>query len=207
MFPQLTPPTDSLYKFLAVGGLVLVVTVLYLQQRMQAELTSASFHVYEQQLGQAESEAQLDASHQRLMYALRSFYNKAGIDSEKEIDTTGSGALVWHRVTSGPKELVSESNALGDSLRKFLGHERLVQQKRNLFDLERSRYEAEKESARWIIDVLWFGLVFGFALSILGFLLWYKKIQRYNDQILRNEFEKVNREYYCQSCGMRLDMA
>lgn len=46
---------------------------------------------------------------------------------------------------------------------------------------------------------------FGVILSFFGFILWYEKSQKFQDEILKEQFLQVQRHKNCQSCGINLN--
>jgi hypothetical protein len=133
------PPTDSLYKFLALSGLALCIVALWVPLR-EADRINGEMPAFS-------AESDLLAEQARLR--------------------TGSGSTV------------PSVDAL---------------------DNERERQHARKEkeleirTAAWKAQTAWYGkvLAVGVLAAVIGFTLWWFRVQRYQDQLARSQAEEAH---------------
>lgn len=131
MIETISPPTDNLYKFLAIGGLTLTLVAIVFLFRDQARLR--------------------------------------GVYTDAQVELLAGGYIEG----SGPP-------ADQDLRRAYF---------------RRQAAEHEVKGLLRLIDSP-FGSVMGISLSvsIVAFLLWWFRVQRYDDEILRVTTEKLRRE-------------
>ncbi len=162
MVPKL--PTDNLYKFVALSGLVLFIGAGYLRMSQQIQLHKDF--------------ASLNSDVTSLNFILtRLKEDVAALAPEKKGPFIVSGRVyetqIEARAALHQKEL--EVNDLGA---KYKQQQEVL--KASSDNLERLWYVAQ--CTQW----------FGFLQMVSGFILWYRKVQRFHDLILVNESRSIN---------------
>ena len=184
----LKPPTDTLYKFLAILGLLFFISSLiapvYLSKQVGEQeiehlrdleilvLNAKSRFEDAQSLGYLAEEQR--ETHEQLEKASYAFLN-CDIDA-KEF------RRVLDDVRSADKQYDQEGPVLNDKLMEWNKEFFQVEYKANLF-------ENSSRAARLLVNVSFLGLLAGLIMSIFGFILWYRRTQRFEDLILKNKAE------------------
>lgn len=185
MMSLFTPPTDNLYKFVALSGIVLIVAgltippVFFHQTGMEylAQLhDSKEFEVQEKFVN--ERLPILDGRKEQVLN------QKDNLQQRLDRLKSASPSTEVDKVEGQIKEANHEIEKIEDS-----SHELTL----NL-ELKRAqiKYEetvsANRLSLSRLFLMLGFGaVIFGICISILGFTLWYKKLQRYQDRKVTEE--------------------
>jgi len=170
------PPTDSLYKFCAIAGLVVVLISVYLPERMVEEFESkASVFILELRKAKVELEFQskeLDSLNKDLTSLRQSLMQKQANKSvqEKSIERTNQAASAI-RQTSKTVELKNAEIMTTEEEIKRLG--------------ERTRSAVRVGAIGWIL---------GGILAVYGFTNWYRKIQVHQDALIKRQAEQVKSE-------------
>lgn len=157
-------PTDNLYKFLAVTGLVLFLGCGYLaylyQQNIDKELMLHEVKI-----------KNLDASISRL-------------SKEASFPTSSSEIVSLFDTINNSPEKAREIFKKKDQALQDLKDEEL----QKIFEDNLKPYiEREIKDVQKLTSALWFIAIAGGIVSIIGFLLWYLFVQRYMDIKLRHE--------------------
>lgn len=147
-------PTDSLYKFVALSGLAVVLISLYYPAEQVREL----------QIQQID----IEASVANIEYENLILKQKAAF-LEKQID-----------------------QADDDEVSRDLHEERYqaelaLNQKLNTAKASTEKLKILRSDCELYVALSWARLLIGLAMSIIGFCLWYFRVQRHLDQKLRNE--------------------
>ena len=150
-------PTDNLYKFIALSGLVLLVTAIVVPVKIQDEI---------------------DKDFARLV-----------LIQQVKIDLA---VLEWNQAGSPPKTLTTE-----EAIEKWRSSqkekkEELQSRLRKLevsgADAEFEYYSAIRVRKRWRRIAYCIGAI-GILLMCIGFRLWYVRLQKYQDKIIRRQAE------------------
>ncbi len=151
VIPVPAPPTDNLYKFMSVFGLVLVVTALIVPIRIVDRVAAAdarSVVLVTELLKNSEHDLDLAISEQEA--------RKRGVSKE---DTD--------ELRRQHSEIALESQQL----------------RRRLSDAESDSYAAQDEFTRWLVVSCVVGGL-GFGMMVVGFWLWYTRVQKHQDRAL-----------------------
>lgn len=162
MTPSLTPPTDNLYKFMAVFGLVMMITGIVLTHQMardHQEYVGNFWLTMNKESGEA-----LAVSKQRLalVKAMPSI-------SEIEKDPTKAQAF---------KDALSKLEKLSEARTP----QQAAEWDGRLRDYALASNAYHRESAE-----VFYLTIFGMVLSTVGFLLWYSRVQVYLDADLKSK--------------------
>lgn len=165
-----TPPTDSLYKFCALVGTVGAVVSLYLPTQMAWELSEKSATV-ERDVKAANEESAF--VRRRLARTEKIIDNS--IAREKGLRRDDPNKLKLNYSEAELKALLREN----DQLVRDLGVRAI--------DLEHLHGQTSRlaSRARMVIRVGFVGFFLFVALAILGYLMWYVRVQRHIDNRLR----------------------
>ncbi len=149
-----TPPTDNLYKFMAIAGIVLFIVGLTLPWILDQRELEWYWQTFDAISGRMNDRAV--------------FFTKM-----LQADPTAPQAMDW----LGPKVM----DALDSLQAKELGN---FQKKCD-----------EREVMRtWRSNALGWTKWGGVVLAIAGFALWWLRVQRYQDELLRVQFQKARLE-------------
>lgn len=154
MFDQLRPPTDNLYKFLALAGLAAAIVAGYIQTTTYIRLLA---------YGSLQKDADMTAaSYSTLSQAAIS---KIGAELQaKKIDAKAAQEhkdYVIKLTDSYVSKFTKEHDEAGDAYHKLY---------------------AETKDQSWILGIV--GLM-GLAIAVAGFVLWYFKLQKPLDEIMK----------------------
>lgn len=163
-------PTDNLYKFIALTGLfILIVSFGFKEYRIyQHSIEDAEIIV-----GKEFIKNQID-NHLRLMELKQSLVNKEleWIESDYEKNTKESQALF------GKKWKEAYANLINHADLNYLNIE-----SKNL-RLKSEYADASREQTERIKSAMTISMLIGVFAMISGFILWYIKLQRYQDLII-----------------------
>jgi hypothetical protein len=173
-------PTDSLYKFLALGGLVGVVLISILIDFQQKDLMEKDDLNVKEQISLTDS--------------LPEFYSQYLSKLVKEIGVKKLHQIALKQKSISEEKLASLQNQI-DSLELVVRmYEMKVDNLKNrdsLLQSDRRFLASRRKIVNEIIsneskmsDILFF-------ISVIGFFLWYVKIQRYQDIIIRKQAESL----------------
>jgi len=174
-----TPPTDNLYKFQALSGLtIIVLTVWFLAGQLNDVLLQCI-------------DARNDITRLELEMSNVKQDIKLLVDNMSRMDES-----LTNVVTQNQKDnAVAKLNKYGEQRQELQTQERDILLKGNAIEAKAYLIDWEKSKVE-ILGILGvFAIAFGLILSIHGFRNWYKKIQVYQDQILKNESELALKEF------------
>jgi len=158
---MLMPPTDSLYKFFAIAGLVMIIW-------------GAAFpwdKAYETQLASAQLRAEVKANGE-LAKQLQGQYGEL----TKELQRLGAAHVVdaaaIHSLRVEKRELfIKQLEAL------------------HPIDVALEKAEVVEKANKTYERLGWISIVIGIIMTLSGFLAWYYKIQRYVDRDMNERSE------------------
>ncbi len=166
MTPPITPPTDNMYKFMALSGVALVIVGIYCWVQLWI-----SFNEREQTLNESIARSlalsSANAHLSRIQWLLKNPQARREINSTQA--TTSPWVAEWDRAFEGLSSWKPELPPPN-------------------FDVQLSQLQ----TARWRLSA-WPGissiclLPAGIALAAWGFRLWYRRVQVYQDAILKAE--------------------
>lgn len=150
-----TLPTDNLYKFIALSGLLIVLVSFFIPICIMHQVNMQRFDI------EADVNVAIEES--------RRLENKTNLlrQSMKDKSITKEEA----RLKNDEFDKISEKNTMNGI--------RLKSQLNKLkFTIE------EIKDLKWLVLI---GCGLGVVIAWAGFLLWYKRLQKYQDIIIRNE--------------------
>lgn len=191
-------PTDNLYKFLALTGIVVIFS-LFLYSSFTYEKIVVENEVIHGEVHKLEiKKDKLQREKRAIQYKIQSLLDQCHC---------GDSVVINDSIISTPFDTSQTEKALRfakitDSLiDKY--NETTYQLKLNFADLETKNAIAEvhlNEFGKNFKLVLYF-IGVGMICSIVGFVFWYRNTQWVQDKILKAQFEENNYNPICQSCG------
>lgn len=160
--PLPTIPTDNLYKFLAITGLVIVLICLIYPPMITAKVSGSAAEV-------AALRQLLESQTRQLDHDLKRIETEILQNQTEPVLPLGQAEALDDRVTKARAANVEMQARLLDFERKAktaLAEGRALQSQMDL-----------------MVNTLWLGIL----LMACGFFLWYTKVQRHADTIIRNQ--------------------
>lgn len=186
-------PTDNLYKFLAIFGLIILVFSFYLEDRHLEELHNINKRMREFNIdhqGDKEFRDYLKSSMDSMLNYQKSVYNKTYAllqDSKKrpvKLDELESLKIEIENIKDLPEDIKRISDKWIDLNDAWLISAREAE--KNLGDSD--YVEKKAKYARFYAKYL---RVIGSLSMVFGFILWYWKHQRYIDAKIKWEGQKL----------------
>lgn len=180
-----TPPTDNLYKFVALSGIVLFLAGFLIPSVFFQE-TGMEF--LEQLRGSDELRVQEEFVKQRLE-TLEGRGNEARAQRDKlqnELKTASNPTQI-EKLEDRIKEVNREIQSIADAsyeLRLNLELKRAQVKSDETVSYNRRRDSRVLLVGGWIVGLI------GFVIAPLGFVLWYRKLQRHQDLLAEQEAEE-----------------
>jgi hypothetical protein len=180
-----TLPTDNLYKFMALAGVASLVFLFYFGTR----------HTHELLLESVRADSQISVLEIELEFLREDYVRDSreltNIMSQRESVSKGPEEHKAKVTQEGSNALLLQGERLEQNTLERLKH--LKELKLKVQDVQNSRnlQAAIKYSVarfRWLFAI---GLGLAGALAVYGFFNWYKRVQFFQDQILRNEASKI----------------
>jgi hypothetical protein len=196
-----TPPTDNLYKFISIFGLVLAILGVFYTETKSLELSQEIYSLEREKNVFNIEKSKIERKRNYLKDKIDDFNSRADIKSKPIVNDS---VISWTRIISGSKELMSESNNISTLIEELREVEIEIEKKQVEINSKESIIELkinQDEKIFEIIDVL---IPIGVILSFFGFVLWYDKSQKFQDEILKEQFLQVQKDKNCQSCGIIL---
>jgi DNA-binding transcriptional MerR regulator len=182
------PPTDNLYKFLALSGLlILIISTTYpVWLYLELDKQSAGFH---RDLKVLNIEAEkFQESRPVVDKAIResSKVNSQALDA---VEKFKKSQISLEEVR---KALDEASNASGEATEKIKELEEEVHnwlRQHAEIEYKKDLLEISESAAKRVGGLAVIGTLAGLGITVWGFILWYQRVQKYEDIILK---EKVS---------------
>lgn len=182
-------PTDSLYKFLALAGLSFILISTYmtyniLSNKNQETLKfNGEISIYNYENDKLNSDLKFIKQRLRKLCAL---CNCNCFDKKGEIQ------ILPNFTKSDNKELNNQRQEIDSLLNGY--HDKLDQFNIKTLQIQsKNELLADNEESTHAYMKIFLSLIAtGFLMAVMGFRLWYKRIQIYQDKILRDEALKLN---------------
>lgn len=194
-------PTDNLYKFIALTGVLLLLISIFYPEYQRIKIRDEITH-YNGEIKKLNIES--NKSNSKLKDIKEQVEKLDSISNTKSNSIVNDTIIVRTQVLEGPKVLVDLSlqiDKLVDeylSIRRDLSIQKVeVNTKLNLINDKEADLKDINELTNYLGG-------FSIVLSFLGFLLWYEKTQKYQDRVLKEQSNQYLHDVICQSCGMKL---
>ena len=162
---NLNVPTDNLYKFMSIFGIVLLITAFTREELAQNRFVNAGFELSR---NTAQLEALLDGTSEDIRLNTRM----------REIKTLANNGMDVDDAIDGIRAIRSDVNNQSVDVAAL---------KEDVIRLAYLKSERERLSNTW---VHWLGWLF----SIGGFVLWFFKVQTHEDTILKSRAKRESSE-------------
>lgn len=157
-----SPPTDNLYKFMSLSGLLIIAgSLIVFDHAYKIELRIAEQKVTQEDIRDSTKDLKWELNYLK------------GIT--KKIENSRN------QITS--KELDILESKLGEIMSK----DSSIKLKQLPSKREIARLEVELKWLQRYVNLSTSGLLFGLSISVLGFLLWYNKVQKFLDKKIQEE--------------------
>lgn len=194
-------PTDNLYKFISISGMIFFFIALYYPEYRGSELNNdIAIHNGEIRKLSIENEK-----------AKSKLYEIKG--EIKILDTkgnfTGSIAndtlITRTKVYDGDKELVTQSRKIDQLVEEWKAINRQIELKSIEIDVKYEQIKNKRKDLDELDEAFSLLGPFSLIVTFLGFIFWYNKTQKYQDRVLIEQAGKFLKNEVCQSCGMLLE--
>lgn len=177
------PPSDSLYKFTAIGGVILVVLSLYLPWKLGSDLLIANLDLLLDLEKQAPGYRELHHDLQDM-----GVFAQGVLKDLVELEKT----CIKNKESFNPSEMCNRNKWNADFLRRLKEAESKQSELELL--LLQSKYTTKKVDllaldARRLTWISRLTLGLGVIMTVFGFWNWYFKFQRYQDRIIKAQAE------------------
>ena len=150
-----SPPTDNLYKFISIFGLVVSVIAFIYVETKSLENTQEIYQLNSEKRQLIVEKSKLERKKYSLKDRLSDYDKKSNSKTPSILNDT---VIVWTKVVAGPKELVDESKSITQLIEDlriaeldYLKKETEIEDKQSIIDLKTSENE---KVFRSIIDCL-----------------------------------------------------
>jgi len=198
MLDLIKPPTDNLYKFQALAGLLLaLVSLLYPTWLYQQAL----LRYLDAKNGETELQTQTDYVQKRL--DLLQVQMNTTLDDPDQMKKLIDDLENQRLAASSPKrealsaeierlrkrwqESLQSRTALFEASQELKAS---LQSKTGQLAIQKSVSETELSMSRYMIYIGLVGIVIGVIITLRGFRQWSKRVQVYEDKILKREADK-----------------
>jgi len=184
-------PTDNLYKFLALFGLALFISSFFIPDWYNEKIWDYREYLQKEQ---ENYETRIESSLSKMEMSVNSI-----VDSrDKLLDIINENKDIYseQELKESIVEYREMQQQVSESYDKLISTIKTSQEGVNSFN-ESLLQINKKRTDEWIKEsgqLTKFCLIAGLVLMIAGFILWYKKTQRYLDWILREKGEKFKRD-------------
>ena len=182
---DVTPPTDNLYKFMAVGGIVMVVACFIFPLLWFRE----SGMEYLAQL-RATNELKVHEDFARERRRTLDLRKQSAINEKNEFQkrlNSASNSAAVEKLEGQIKETNRAIESIEDSSQEL--NLNLALKKAQIENEETVSINRRRDSRL----AVWLGVglaLFGAVLSFFGFLGWYNRLQKYQDRLTKKEAEE-----------------
>jgi hypothetical protein len=169
------PPTDNIYKYAAIVGTIIVIFSLYVPYLILKDIREKKSTVF---LKMETIKAEQD------------FFERKISDLENFTDNS----ILWHkgkfRLDTSKLYIPytwDEIKKMKEQIRELFKSEKINVAELQVLDNDFNQLSSDFELIKNISDRLFY---FGIVLALVGYILWYYRIQRYQDKALRNSVQK-----------------
>lgn len=169
MLTQFSPPTDNLYKFLSVLGIVLTASCFFGAYQQEERLLDELDELVEAISESKAALEQFEKTNQELNENVKAAIEAAkesGITSDQESPDEVKKALQEYRDFVAKLKDSPDESELGLTIAK----------------------SSTKRTVSYLTALRWLSWIFAFS-TVACFVLWYKKYQKYNDKLIQLKIE------------------
>ena len=188
MIDFLKPPTDNLYKFMAVAGIVLVVAGLYPVLFFQQ--TGVEYLAYVRSSNEAKEHAKFTKERLATLDTRKQQAEGEKNKLQAQLDKLRSGSSAAVNST----QIDKLENRIDETDRRIESIDDAAHELRLNLALKQAHVKSEetvslnrRSDARFAVLVGWFFAFIGAFLAFRGFFRWDRKLQRFQDRIVEKE--------------------
>jgi hypothetical protein len=178
MIPLPTPPTDNVYKFMTISGVLIFAAAFIADAAFQTSLRETLRDVRMHNAIASDVLTSLEANEraieQRTAHATRARDIAKGLSKDAAVDTLVASLIEL-------KTAQELSDSMGTALSAFKKRNTEVNARLNVAVMEMHDYDRGR--GRMLISAMLIGLI----LAGWGLWMWYDRVQRYHDLALRRE--------------------
>lgn len=194
-------PTDNLYKFIALTGVILLVISIFYPEYQRKTLRD-EIEVYNGEVRKLNLEKTKSKEKQNeLKKRIELLDEKSNCDCKSIVNDS---IIVRTKIIEGPKELVELSSEIDRLIEEYSQLNREFDLKSLEVSTKLALINNKENDLLEINEATDFFGPFSFFIAFIGFLLWYEKTQKFQDKVLKEQAVQYLNSDFCQSCGMRL---
>ena len=184
-------PTDNLYKFVAIAGIVILSLAIIFPVRFAHDANLQSFAV-SREIAVTNAEYEFWESQRLLLDDRRKKYDKLmeGLNDFDKVPAEKRTEDQKRAFDEYMKIINSEQQAISQKMEEHHRNSLEVDKKRNTTDIMVDEANYLATSARWLLVFGIAGAVAGLIVASVGFYLWWQCVQRHEDKILQYEATK-----------------
>ena len=189
MLDKFLPPTDNLYKFIAISGLMLLILSFvpeYLSFRYVEKLVE-----YENHQKRFITEIKAATNEREKLNERLNNYNEQLEKIVKDLNETRK-AVNKKELIDQADEIIKNSNELSEYNKKLDQEFKKLFLTKNDLDTEGTMLDTYDDEIKYLKDLSRIIFIVGCLLIIFGFSTWYYKVQKPNDLILFNQATQDN---------------
>lgn len=190
-------PTDNLYKFMALSGLLVLILSAYYPLHLHREWENQNIDLQKELSISHQQVKVLDDSINQVTSQIKAFDPNFGITQGDKVKSFEQAKIL---VLRGEKKY--------NSLKKLiLTYEILERKKEKIIITNNAKINKQNlliESLNEFDPFQLVLIVIGVVLTMTGFFLWYHRSQKINDEILNAQHSEVCVNNTCQSCGLNM---
>lgn len=140
-----TPPTDNLYKFISIFGLVLAILGIFYTETKSLELNQEIYNLEREKNVFNLEKSKIERKRNYLKNKIDDFNSRADIKSKPIVNDS---VISWTRIISGSKELISESNNISTLIEELREVEIDIEKKQIEINSKESIHRVKNKSRR-----------------------------------------------------------
>jgi hypothetical protein len=198
-------PTDNLYKFMALSGVLIILVFISMYtarvSTLNENINNETAEIEElkfEKLLLAKKDSLLDIDIHELSSKMSKYkYDSTNLEKNisdlREVLKDPNNREYLKFFYTYEDDLIPEKKIFDDIVERTKSgdeNRNLIQQKQNTIFIKDNKINKDVRSLiefKWIIAI---GILIGLFLSIYGFFLWYLKVQKFLDKILINDSRK-----------------
>ncbi len=194
-------PTDNLYKFIALSGVFLLILALIYPEYKYSQIIE-ELEILEGEFSKIEVESdRIEDKRKALKRKIENLDEKCNCGQKSIVNDS---IITRKIIIEGPPELIElsdEIQVLVDDYKELQIQQKLklIEQKtkhRIISNKSEELAEFRKDENEYI------GI--SFLTAVIGFIFWYDRTQKYQDKLLKFQYNKYVITEFCQSCGIYL---
>jgi hypothetical protein len=179
-------PTDNLYKFLSIGGIIILIAGIYL-----LVLTDNGFNEKLDLHLRNRSILTIDSAY--LIHDKQIIDNKIKKLCEKcDCKCNSKNDSLWIIPTPSDPKYLPQRAEIDNLIEDYFKKQKEISIKEHELEIEAKRVIYYQEAQSFYLNALSLFSVLGLFISITGFSLWFNKVQKFQDMALVGEAEKYN---------------